>query len=280
MGRPKKANKPKQVYVPVKDKLKYTCVACNKERNEDEFYKNKKSSFVDRHLICKSCINGKLSDGVTTPRDVMKELDLPYIDSVWEECLTKQHPFGNYMRMISLPQYKGLGYADSDSAVVEVKEEKVKDVKNKPPKAKDLLVDEKKQYSREWLGYYTPTEIEYLDNYIADLRRDFKITNRNHVDYAKKIAKASLAMDLAFDNMMNNKGDSSKYKAMKDTFDSLSKTAQFSENQRGASDVGLGGFGVIFDKVEQNAYVYEHEPESQDIYDKLLEQFSNIKKSL
>jgi hypothetical protein len=137
-----------------------------------------------------------------------------------------------------------------------------------------------KVYSKDWMGTYTKWEINYLEKYLSDLRSDFKIINRNHLDYARKIAKASLAMDKAYDEMVNLDGDSNRYKTMKETFDSLCKSAQFSENQRGANDVGLGDFGSVFDQVEKNIFVYEHEPENKDIYDLLLEQFSNIKKSL
>lgn len=67
---------------------------------------------------------------------------------------------------------------------------------------------------------------------------------------------------------------------MKEIFDSLSKSAQFAESERGLNDVSLGCFGVVFDKVEKRMYIPEHQPDNPDLYDKLLEQFANINRSL
>ena len=63
-------------------------------------------------------------------------------------------------------------------------------------------------------------------------------------------------------------------------FDMLSKSAQFAESQRGANDVSLGCFGRVFDAVEIHNWVPELTPTDEDMYDKLLKQFSNIERSL
>ena len=60
----------------------------------------------------------------------------------------------------------------------------------------------------------------------------------------------------------------------------LSKSAQFAESQRSANDVSLGCFGRVFDAVEKHNWVPTHIPDDEDMYDKLLKQFSNIEKSL
>ena len=70
------------------------------------------------------------------------------------------------------------------------------------------------------------------------------------------------------------------YKNLVSMFDNLSKSAQFAESQRGANDVGLGSFGQIFDAVEKHNWVPTYVPEDKDMYDKLLDQFANIEKSL
>ena len=75
-------------------------------------------------------------------------------------------------------------------------------------------------------------------------------------------------------------GADKKYKDLQETFDKLSKSAQFSESQRGINDVSLGCFGVIFDKVEKKQWVPTHIPLEKDDYDILLEAFSTIKKSV
>lgn len=138
---------------------------------------------------------------------------------------------------------------------------------------------EEKIYDPFWVGSYTELELETLNNYYQDLQTDYKIVTVNHKDYAKKIAKASLAMDRAFEDMLKT-GNDSLYKSARDTFDKLSQSAKFAENQRGLNDVSLGSYGVMADRVENNTWIPEYEPEDKDMYDKLLAQFANISRSL
>ena len=138
---------------------------------------------------------------------------------------------------------------------------------------------EEKIYNPFWVGSYTELELETLNNYYADLQTDYKIITVNHKDYAKKIAKASLAMDRAFESMLKD-GNDSLYKSARDTFDKLSQSAKFAENQRGLNDVSLGSYGVMADRVENNTWIPDYEPEDKDTYDKLLAQFANISRSL
>ena len=134
-------------------------------------------------------------------------------------------------------------------------------------------------YSKEWNGKFSQRDIDYLNNYYNGLLADYDIKTTNHKDYAKKIAKASLAMDREFEKVLNGEPDT-VYKNLRDTFDKLSNSAKFSESQRSANDVGLGSFGLIAAKVEKNEWIPEYEPVDKDTYDLIIEQFSNIEKSL
>ena len=65
----------------------------------------------------------------------------------------------------------------------------------------------------------------------------------NHRDYARKIAKASLQMDKTFDDMMNGvDGADKRYENATKAFDTLSKSAKFSESTRSVNDVGASSF--------------------------------------
>ena len=143
----------------------------------------------------------------------------------------------------------------------------------------DISDEEEKIYDPFWVGSFTELELETLNNYYKDLQTDYKIVTVNHKDYAKKIAKASLAMDRAFEDMLKT-GNDSLYKSARDTFDKLSQSAKFAENQRGLNDVSLGSYGVMADRVENNTWIPEYEPDDKDMYDKLLAQFANISRSL
>ncbi len=140
-----------------------------------------------------------------------------------------------------------------------------------------------RKWYEDWQGEYTEKEIKYLEDYYTELQKDFKIVTRNHRDYARKIAQASLIMDNAFNRMRENPDDKdavASYNTATANFDRLSKSAQFAESQRGANDVSLGCFGRVFDAVEKHNFVPQHIPEDKDMIDKIIDQFSNIEKSL
>ncbi len=141
--------------------------------------------------------------------------------------------------------------------------------------------EEEPVWSDDWHGYYTHRDLVYLDNYYKGLQEDYKIDTINYRDYAKKIAKASLVMDKAYQDVLDgkDKADEAYSKATRN-FDSLSKSAQFTANQRTANDVTLGCFGRVFDLVEKHNWIPEHVPTNEDMYDKLLKQFSNIERSI
>lgn len=244
------------------------CVKLKKEQSSINFY-NTNSPMMPKYPICKECLK-KIVDikNIQSVYKILKDMDIIFVKNVWDGVVsrTPDNALGNYIRqMNSLSQYRGLGWSNS---IFENKDDNVYSSQ-----------DETLNYSSDWMGNYNKTDLDYLEEYLKSLKKDFKIVTRNHLDYAKKIAKASLAMDRAYEEMLNG-GSESKYKMMKEIFDSLSKSAQFSESERGINDVSLGCFGVVFDKVEKNRYVPQHQPHDKDMYDNLLEQFSNINKSL
>lgn len=136
-------------------------------------------------------------------------------------------------------------------------------------------------WSDEWKGNYTESDLQYLNSYYAGLERDYKIITENHRDYARKIAKASLQMDRTFDDMMNGvEGADKKYDNATKAFDTLSKSAKFSESTRSVNDVGISSFSKITEMVENHNWIPEHKPIEKDEIDKLLDYLSTIKKSL
>nr|DAS11924.1 MAG TPA: His-Me finger endonuclease beta4-alpha2 domain [Caudoviricetes sp.] len=146
----------------------------------------------------------------------------------------------------------------------------------KAKKPKEPLI-----WSDEWKGNYTESDIDYLNSYYAGLERDYKIITENHRDYARKIAKASLQMDRTFDDMMNGvEGADKKYDNATKAFDTLSKSAKFSESTRSVNDVGISSFSKITEMVENHNWIPEHKPIEKDEIDKLLDYLSTIKKSL
>ncbi len=136
-------------------------------------------------------------------------------------------------------------------------------------------------YDDKWMGKYSQKDIDYLNSYYAGLERDYKIITENHRDYARKIAKASLQMDKAFDNMINGiEGADTKYKNAREAFDTLSKSAKFSESTRSVNDVGISSFSKVAAMVEAHNWIPEHKPLKKDTIDEMIDYLSTITKSL
>lgn len=144
-----------------------------------------------------------------------------------------------------------------------------------------VLEPEELIYDEKWMGKYTKKDIDYLNKYYAGLERDYKIITENHRDYARKIAKASLQMDKAFDDMINGiEGADAKYKNAREAFDTLSKSAKFSESTRSVNDVGISSFSKVAAMVEAHNWIPEHKPLQKDVIDEMIEYLSTITKSL
>lgn len=148
-------------------------------------------------------------------------------------------------------------------------------VSNNITDADELIYDDK------WMGKYSQKDIDYLNNYYAGLERDYKIITENHRDYARKIAKASLQMDKAFDEMINGiEGADARYKNAREAFDTLSKSAKFSESTRSVNDVGISSFSKVAAMVEAHNWIPEHKPLKKDTIDEMIDYLSTITKSL
>ncbi|WP_199714591.1 hypothetical protein [Roseburia sp. 1XD42-69] len=136
-------------------------------------------------------------------------------------------------------------------------------------------------YDDKWMGKYSQKDIDYLNSYYAGLERDYKIITENHRDYARKIAKASLQMDKAFDEMINGiEGADARYKNAREAFDTLSKSAKFSESTRSVNDVGISSFSKVAAMVESHNWIPEHIPLKKDTIDEMIDYLSTITKSL
>lgn len=164
-------------------------------------------------------------------------------------------------------------------------EDKIYDVdsRNKTNAKKVSELDEnnvEKLYDKFWGGVYTQDELDYLNNYYKGLHEGYKIITNNHKDYAKKIAKASLDMDIAHNEWMAGTPNAeARYKAAMITFDTLSKSAKFSESTRSVNDVGISSFSKITEMVESHNWIPKHKPLEKDEYDKLLDYLATITKS-
>ena len=276
---------------------------------------------IDKRVpLCKKCIQELCVNSETGEIDeielnkTLRIIDKPYykdsLASSYQQFL-REHSYieeedvrkygdkvlGLYFKNIMLRQDKDKSYEDSEkegfihhnsNTSLSEKEkiiQKYSDIQEQKnsttstPQTKK--VEEELVYSEFWMGDYSQRDIDLLDKYYAGLNRDYKIVTENHRDYAKKIAKASLMMDKAYEDMLKGVSGADKmYSSAKDIFDSLSKSAKFSEDKRSINDVGISSFSKITSIVENHNWIPQHVPKEKDMYDEMLEALSVINQSV
>lgn len=263
------------------------CAKMGRFQSINNFYKSRNPEFP-HHPYCKECVNESIDiNNLQTIYDILRGLDTPFIMDLWNKVVKENEIdyFGKYLKEINFNQkskYKEYRWANS---IFELTNDVIEDENVDVADEVQRQIDEIPTWSEEWYGEYTKSDLKYLNDYYDSLKKDFKIVTRNHQDYARKIAQASLDANKAYDIMKRNPGDkdsANAYKTALSSFDMLSKSAQFSESTRSANDVSLGSFGVLFDKVEKHEWISDYVPSEneEDIYDKMIKQFANIEKSL
>ena len=262
-----------------------TCSKCGliKTSNISNYFKTENPLYNEFFPTCKDCIY-ELYDahiqGGSDIRDatikICELLDRPFIEDVFFSTYEKEKDskkiLGLYLKNSSMQQWKKQGitrYKDSIFA------------RNSSQGMQLVFEDQTRVYNEEWNGRYTQVDINYLNQYLTGLHNDFKINTTSYKDYAKKICCASLAVNKAYQEMLDGvAGADKKYKDLQSTFDTLSKSAQFSENSRSSISAGINSICQVVDKIESKSWIYETEEYEKDAIEHLLDQFNNIHKSL
>ena len=117
-----------------------------------------------------------------------------------------------------------------------------------PDVGNDLTVEDKIYLATKWGQLYTPTDWVYLETKYNDFMNSFDIQGAARIDTLIQICKLSLKMNQALDT-----GDMDSYAKLVRAYDSLMKSAKFTEAQRKEEKSG------DFDSVGQIAFFAEKE---------------------
>lgn len=241
------------------------CIRCSKVLPLGDFFPNRKWESQQYHdAWCKSCAY-KYTKDLDGVRLYCKDNNRGWDDSYWDSCIKKARyqlatdpayvkalpekraelevPVAakHWFSIMNLNQFY---VYEEHGVVMEVGEEELGDVP-------DPSTQSEVKYSKEWRGYYTDDQIEALNDIYRQYDEDFVLDNVSIRDYARKVAKASLNLDMAEDRMRRGNGDSSEYKEMQRIFDDLSKSANFAACRRKPGEnSGLGSLGEIIMRIE------------------------------
>ena len=301
-----------------KENKKKVCPICGKPKSiATGFYKSSSPLYQEDKCvpICICCVKDGIinsEDGTinkTKLKTMLQRLDKPLywddLDSAYAQY-KREHSYlsddevakhgkdivGLYFKNAMLRQNRNKSFADSEkdhflhsnSNTTLSKKDRIKKEYmgvEDPSSISSQTVEEPLIYRDKWMGNYSESDIKKLDHYYESLENDYNIVTENHRDYARKIAKASLQMDKTFDDMMNGvDGADKRYENATKAFDTLSKSAKFSESTRSVNDVGASSFSKVAAMVESHNWIPVHKPLKKDTIDEMIDYLSTITKSV
>lgn len=139
-----------------------------------------------------------------------------------------------------------------------------------------------KIFSKEFNGWFSNQDLEYLENYYRKLEDEFTFDNESIRDYARKVCKASLQADKAQDNYAAGKVSFADVKDALAQFDMLSKSANFAACKRKPGDTsGMTSWAELTLKLESTGHTMQRRIEwPKDDVDKTIAEFGHIVEAL
>ena len=289
VGRPAKQAKPTKM-----------CLKCGRVRDIEEFYNNR--DWVDqlgKDVWCKDCVSRCATKDEI--REYFWENHREWYERIWDAAKRKAEKLAlnnftfqkapeerrkSILERLTCQQVPSCMSTVANYKYVENSKDG-KDLTYAEAKASGVIQEDdndpdSKVYSREFNGYFKPTELEYLESYYAGLDRDYTLDTENLRDYARKLSKASLQADKAQDDFMAGKCDFSVVKDANTLFDMLSKSANFAACKRKPGDNGgIGSWSELTFKLESSGHPCTRKIEwPKDDVDKTLEEFRYIVEAL
>jgi hypothetical protein len=194
---------------------------------------------------------------VESVKDVLRQIDKPFIASLWRSCVEEypDNPFGNFMRCIgSLQQYKGWTWDNSsfgeDDKIVGTS---VETEKKSSKKSTSSAVTNQNEIPLElydkWGFEFTPKEIIAFEALYNDLKNNYKLPTASHVEFLKLACisrvKATNAMA---------RGDTKEARDYMAIFKDMTSAGKLQPAQFSKADLseGLDGFGQLVRQVEKS----------------------------
>lgn len=245
-----------------------TCMRCGKPKDIKEFYDNPNLDDTGVDAWCKSCL-GKCATREDVAR-YMWENGRDFTKEIWKLAVDRAEPIlakNAVYQKSSKDKQKALlekaaagqvqyvmktdyHYVDTDG--VSYEEAKAQGLFN-DPKAEEK--DEEKVYSKEFHGEFTKDELEYLEDYVADLSEDFDIETRADKDYARKMAKASLIHDNALNDYLAGEADIETVNKAAASFDMIAKSGNLAPSKKKKDDSkSIGSWSELTLYLEMNGH--------------------------
>lgn len=265
------------------DSLK-KCTGCRVPKSPvDNFYMSYSKMHSDNRVpICKVCILDMIDvEDVESVKDVLRQIDRPYLSHLWDSASTNsqgKEPFGIYMKLISMKDYRDKTWKDS----VEEEDEEDFDfdqLESTFSYQPDNSIEVTQQIVNKWGDGYIRQEYVQLETLYEEMKLSYEIDTASHRDYLKKICKASLMMDKY---AHPKTGSADLFKKVSDVYDKLMHSAKFTAVQRSAADKtgGMNTFSEFAEFCEKQGFIPKYPDEINDKVDRTAHDLKNFTRQL
>ena len=139
-----------------------------------------------------------------------------------------------------------------------------------------------KSYNPFFNGDFTPSELEYLENFYSELETDFDLADVSLRDNAKKLAKAALTVDKMQNDYLAARCQIQDLNNAVNSYNLLSSMGNFAANKRKPGEkTGMGSWSEIAFFLETNQHTMQRKIEwPKDDVDKTIDEFRYIVEAL
>ena len=256
----------------------YYCVGCGKTHGKGNFYVSYSKHHANGVLsYCKDYIKSSSYDiygnvHMESFQSILRQLDVPYIYSLYESASESPDAVGAYFRMYnSFKRFRGLTWKDSEFENVDDEIEHYTDA--------DIAEDINKFVVTEEMLYrwndekYNKREIRDLEKFYRDMHITHTIVTPQHEKALVMICKLQLGMDKALkDNNMTN------FAKIHTEYQKLLQSSGLRPIDKvgGAEASGIRSFSQIFEKIEKEGYIKPAPVDvKQDIVDRTIQYLMN-----
>lgn len=286
--------------------VSHKCTFCNRSKPDSQFFINDNNSANNfRDYWCKTCVSNKIK----TTSDLNRYLDENYRvmdEEIWDKCVydaqkslkinepdhkdVLDYASTLYARAINKPNVK-IPKPITRKKTEEVEEEFVLEKKVDPiylenknegdSKVDDedntdhideivnFLEESEKTYNADWNGYYTESEVAFLENSFLRYNSEFDLSDINMVQNAKSLIKVTLEHDKAMAkyNVAPTKENMSAVKEFSKLMLDLSNNGKFSAKTRTPNDFNnFSDLGSLIKAVEETgALIRKQEFDDDDV---------------
>lgn len=260
-----------------------TCSKCQTNKKTKDYYlaANNIINTDGRLPICKECVVSLIDmNNIESLINTMRMIDRPFIKKRYDEAMTKDNPFGYYIRMIGSPQHREWTYLDSEfeGHLEEFQPESSKSL-NKSKSVEDVVKFKiTPDIMLKWGSGYTESELYQLETFYEDMMTANDVSTPQHKEYLKLICKLNLEQNKAL-----SAGEVTAFKNLNTQYNTMIKDSGFRpiDRKSGGESAGIRTFSQIWEEIEKDGFI---EPfpyqEKQDIVDKTILYMGNYTRQL